>query len=261
MVLRNILKSLGIYRVYEKWLYDQVKNGEMPQHIGIILDGNRRWALGKSVSRAFGHAVGAQTGEEFLDWCYGLGIKTLTTWVFSTENFNRSEDEIHELFQILESEADRLSGDSRLDQEEVRVKAIGRIELLPEGIQKRIREIESKTEKYDKHFLNIAIAYGGRAEIVDAVKKIAEDLGARRISPSEISEDTFQRYLYTSHLPNPYPDLIIRTSGEERLSGFLPWQSAYSEFCFLDVYWPDFRRIDLLRAVRIYQSRKRRYGQ
>jgi tritrans,polycis-undecaprenyl-diphosphate synthase [geranylgeranyl-diphosphate specific] len=261
VALRNILRNLGVYRLYEKWLYDQVKNGEMPQHIGIILDGNRRWALGKSVSRAVGHAMGARTGEEFLDWCFGLGIKTLTTWVFSTENFKRSEDEVQELFQILESEADRLKGNSRLDQEQVRVKAMGRIELLPERLQRRIQEVEARTEKYNKHFLNIAIAYGGRAEIVDAVKKIAEDLGAKKISTNEISEDTFQRYLYTSHLPNPYPDLIIRTSGEERLSGFLPWQSAYSEFCFLDVYWPEFRRIDLLRAVRIYQSRKRRFGQ
>jgi tritrans,polycis-undecaprenyl-diphosphate synthase [geranylgeranyl-diphosphate specific] len=260
VTLRNILKSLGVYRLYEEWLCNQVRNGAIPQHIGIILDGNRRWALGKSVSRAMGHSVGAKTGEMFLEWCLGLEIKTLTAWVFSTENFRRSDKEVEEIFQILESEIDRLSEGPRLDQEHVRVKAIGRIGLLPERIKKHIQEIEARTEGYYEHYLNIAIAYGGREEIVDAVKKIAKDLEAKRISTDDISEDVFRRYLYTSHLPNPYPDLIIRTSGEERLSGFLPWQSAYSEFCFLDVYWPDFRRIDLLRAIRIYQGRKRRYG-
>ncbi len=121
--------------------------------------------------------------------------------------------------------------------------------------------MELTTQNYDRHFLNVAIAYGGRAEIVDAVKKIAEDLKSGKISAEGIDEEKFRRYLYTAHLPNPYPDLIIRTSGEERLSGFLLWQSAYSEFCFLDVYWPGFRRIDLLRAVRIYQNRRRRFGQ
>ncbi len=261
MALGAFLKRVGIYRLYEKWLQNQVKNGDMPQHIGIILDGNRRWAMEKSVSRMMGHSVGAKTGEEFLDWCLELGIRTLTIWIFSTENFRRSKEELHELFDILESEADILRKDPRIHQYQIRVKAIGRTELLPESIQKLIKEVELMSQNYDKHFLNVAIAYGGRAEIVDAVKKIAEDLKSGKISAEGIDEEKFRRYLYTAHLPNPYPDLIIRTSGEERLSGFLLWQSAYSEFCFLDVYWPGFRRIDLLRAVRIYQNRRRRFGQ
>ncbi len=261
MSLRAFLKSVGIYHLYGKWLENQVKSRDVPQHIGIILDGNRRWAMQKSLSRAIGHGYGARTGEKFLDWCLDLGIKTVTVWVFSTENFDRSEEEVQELFQIFESEAKSLEKDQRIHQHQVRVKAIGRIELLPESIQRIIRDIELMTQNYDKHFLNIAIAYGGRAEIVDAVKKIAGDLKSGKISPEEINEEKFRSYLYTAHLPNPYPDLIIRTSGEERLSGFLLWQSAYSEFCFLDVYWPEFRQIDLLRAVRIYQNRRRRFGQ
>jgi tritrans,polycis-undecaprenyl-diphosphate synthase [geranylgeranyl-diphosphate specific] len=135
------------------------------------------------------------------------------------------------------------------------------VDLLPKSLQEILREIEDATESYDKNYLNIALAYGGRTEIIDAARKIARDVGKGSVKPEEIDEQFFMKYLYTAHLPNPYPDLIIRTSGEERLSGFLLWQSAYSEFCFLDVYWPEFRRIDLLRAVRTYQQRKRRYGQ
>ncbi len=260
MALGAFLKGVGIYRLYEKWLQNQIKNGDLPQHIGIILDGNRRWAMQKAVPRMMGHTVGAKTGEEFLDWCLDLGIRTLTIWIFSTENFNRSKEEVHELFDIVESEVDILRKDPRIHQHQIRVKAIGRTELLPESIQKLIKEVELTTQNYDRHFLNVAIAYGGRAEIVDAVKKIAEDLKSGKISAEGIDEEKFRGYLYTAHLPNPYPDLVIRTSGEERLSGFLLWQSAYSEFCFLDVYWPGFRRIDLLRAVRIYQNRRRRFG-
>lgn len=261
MTLRGLLRAIGAYRLYEKWLNEQVKDRELPQHIGIILDGNRRWAKEHSYPTTLGHVTGAKMGEEFLEWCLNLGIRTVTIWVFSTENFDRSEEEVHGIFQIFESEVDRLGRDPRLHQHQVRVKALGRIELLPERIRKSIDDVEAATEGYDKHFLNIAIAYGGRAEIVDAVRKVAGDLGTGKIQRQDIDEELFQQYLYTSHLPNPHPDLIIRTSGEQRLSGFLPWQSAYSEFCFLDVCWPEFRRIDLLRAIRIYQSRRRRFGQ
>jgi tritrans,polycis-undecaprenyl-diphosphate synthase [geranylgeranyl-diphosphate specific] len=142
----------------------------------------------------------------------------------------------------------------------VQVKVIGRVHLLPEGLQKLIREVEKATQNYDKHFLNIAFAYGGRAEIVDATRKIAEKVQHGEIDIQKIDECLFEKYLYTAHMPKQDPDLIIRTSGEERLSGFLLWQSAYSELCFLDVYWPDFRVIDLLRAVRTFQKRKRRFG-
>jgi tritrans,polycis-undecaprenyl-diphosphate synthase [geranylgeranyl-diphosphate specific] len=140
------------------------------------------------------------------------------------------------------------------------VKAIGRLELLPDSLRSVLAEVEKVTRSYDEHYLNIAVAYGGRAEIVDAAKRIIDEVKSGYLDEESVDEDMFTKYLYTSHLPNPYPELIIRTSGEERLSGFLIWQAAYSEFIFLDVYWPEFRRIDLLRAVRTYQRRKRRFG-
>jgi len=254
------LEAIGVYKIYEKWLFDQVRHKEMPQHIGVVLDGNRRWAVGRMLPPWEGHKFGAKKAEDFLEWCLQLGIQTITAYVFSTENFERSENEVSQIFSIVEDQARRLDEDRRLAENEVRVKAIGRIELLPGRIQQLITKVEDQTKNYDKHFLNIAIAYGGRAEIVDAVRKMAGDLQNGTILPQNIEEDTFREYLYTAHLPNPYPDLIIRTSGEERLSGFLLWQSAYSELCFLDVYWPEFRKIDLLRAIRIYQKRKRTYG-
>jgi len=254
------LKILGAYRLYEKWLKGQVEKQDMPQHVAIILDGNRRWANERSLPYLEGHQYGARIAKEFLEWCLDLGIKTVTVYVFSTENFQRSNEEVERILRLIEDEARRLRNDQRLHENKVRVKTIGRIDLLPESLQQILRDVERETEGYGEHYLNIAIAYGGRAEIVDAARKIAENVTKQRVSLDQIDEELFRDYLYTAHLPNPYPDLIIRTSGEERLSGFLLWQSAYSEFCFLDVYWPDFRKIDLLRAVRTYQQRRRRYG-
>jgi len=259
-MLRSLLEATGVYKIYEKWLKDQVMSDEMPQHIGVILDGNRRWAIEQSLPKWEGHLWGGRKAEAFLEWCLELGIQTVTAYAFSTENFQRSRKEVERIFEVVEREAERLEGDDRLRENQVRVKVIGRTELLPETLQKLIAKIEDQTRNHDKHFLNVAIAYGGRAEIVDAARKIAQDLDIGKISPNDINEESFRDYLYTAHLPNPYPDLIIRTSGEERLSGFLLWQSAYSELCFLDVYWPEFRKIDLLRAIRIYQKRKRTYG-
>jgi tritrans,polycis-undecaprenyl-diphosphate synthase [geranylgeranyl-diphosphate specific] len=180
--------------------------------------------------------------------------------MFSTENFQRSKSEVEEIMRIAEERFQRILADERIHKNKVRVKVIGRVNLLPEHLQQLIADVEKSTEGYDKHFLNFAFAYGGRAEIVDAAKKIAEKVGTGDLSPDEVDEQLFEKHLYTSHMPNQDPDLIIRTSGEERLSGFLLWQSAYSELCFLDVYWPDFRFIDLLRAVRTFQNRKRRFG-
>jgi tritrans,polycis-undecaprenyl-diphosphate synthase [geranylgeranyl-diphosphate specific] len=151
--------------------------------------------------------------------------------------------------------------DKQIHEDKIRVKVIGRVNLLPEDLQQLIADVEKATQNYDKHFLNFAFAYGGRAEILDAAKRIAEEVHEGKLNPEEVNEKTFEQHLYTSHMPNQDPDLIIRTSGEERLSGFLLWQSAYSELCFLDVYWPDFRSIDLLRAVRTFQKRKRRFGE
>jgi tritrans,polycis-undecaprenyl-diphosphate synthase [geranylgeranyl-diphosphate specific] len=185
----------------------------------------------------------------------------VTLYTFSTENFRRSGDEVEEIMRIAQERFRQLLTDERVHGDKIRVKVIGRVNLLPEDLQKLIQDVEKATENYDQHFLNFAFAYGGRAEIVDAAKKIAEEVDDGKLKPSDVDEKTFERYLYTSHMPNQDPDLIIRTSGEERLSGFLLWQSAYSELCFLDVFWPDFRMIDLLRSVRTFQKRKRRFGE
>jgi tritrans,polycis-undecaprenyl-diphosphate synthase [geranylgeranyl-diphosphate specific] len=260
-MLEGFLRTIGAYAIYEKWLDRQVRKQPVPQHLGVILDGNRRWAITRSRLGYEGHWYGAKTTERFLEWCLELKIKTITLYVFSMENFNRPKGEVDTIFTVIEDEGKRLLKDPRLHQNQIRVKALGRVDLLPKSLQELLREIEDVTRSYDTYYLNIALAYGGRAEIIDAARKIASDVKNGSLGQDDIDEQSFMKYLYTAHLPNPYPDLIIRTSGEERLSGFLVWQSAYSEFCFLDVYWPEFRRIDLLRAVRTYQKRQRRYGQ
>lgn len=260
-MLSSLLSVLGVYKLYEKWLWYQVKNETKPEHIAIILDGNRRWALGQSLSPWIGHHHGADKVENLLDWCLDMGVKSITVYAFSTENFQRRVEEVEEILQVAGQKLQEILTDERIQKHEVRVKVIGRLGLLPKNLQEIILQVENATKNFDKHFLNVALAYGGRAEIVDATRKIAQRVEKGEMKPDSIDEALFERYLYTAHMSKQDPDLIIRTSGEERLSGFLLWQCAYSELCFLDVYWPDFRRIDLLRAVRTYQRRKRRFGQ
>lgn len=259
-MFKTILSSVGVYKVYEKWLWRQVKNGVKPEHIAIILDGNRRWAMDNAFNPWAGHEKGAEKVQKLLDWCLKLNVKSITLYTFSTENFQRSKGEVDEIMRIASENFRDLLTNERIHKNKVRVKVIGRLSMLPPDLQQLITHVENATQSYDEHFLNFAFAYGGRAEIVDAARKIAEEVYAGKIEPKKVDEKTFEKYLYTSHLPKQDPDLIIRTSGEERLSGFLLWQSAYSELCFLDVYWPDFRLIDLLRAVRTFQKRKRRFG-
>ncbi|MEM2419926.1 MAG: polyprenyl diphosphate synthase [Candidatus Bathyarchaeia archaeon] len=259
-MLRAILSATGIYKLYEKWLWHQIKKHEKPEHIAIILDGNRRWASEKELPPWLGHKEGAEKVEDLLEWCLRLNVKSITLYAFSTENFRRPKKEIEEIMRIACEKLQKILRDDRIHKNRVRVKVIGRRYLLPENLQRLIEEVERATQNYDEHFLNIAFAYGGRAEIVDAARKIAEKVQSGELNAKEVNEELFEKFLYTSHLPKQDPDLIIRTSGEERLSGFLLWQSAYSELCFLDVYWPDFRLIDLLRAIRTFQRRKRRFG-
>ena len=259
-MLTKVLSIIGAYKLYEKWLWIQVKNGVKLEHIAIILDGNRRWASENELNPWLGHRKGAETVEQLLDWCEKLNVKLVTLYTFSTENFRRTPGEIDEIMKITEEKFRKLLTDERIHRNKVHVRIIGRRNLLPESLQKLISEVEKATANYGNQFLNFAIAYGGRAEIVDAVQVIAEEVKAGKLEPEDIHESTIEKYLYTSHMPKQEPDLIIRTSGEERLSGFLLWQSAYSELAFLDVYWPDFRLIDLLRAIRTFQKRKRRYG-
>lgn len=260
-MLKTLLSAAGVYRLYEKWLQYQLKGGYKPEHIAIILDGNRRWATGQSINPWMGHSFGADKVEDLLSWCLELDVESITLYAFSTENFQRPSAEVKQILHIVEERLRKIMTDERIHKNKVRVKIIGRLGLLPKSLQELIMEVENATKDYGDHFLNVALAYGGRAEIVDAAKKIAQEIERGELKPDAIDEQVFENHLYTAYLPNQEPDLIIRTSGEERLSGFLLWQSAYSELCFLDVYWPDFRRIDLLRAVRTYLKRKRRFGQ
>ncbi|NHJ38735.1 MAG: di-trans,poly-cis-decaprenylcistransferase, partial [Asgard group archaeon] len=229
-----------------------------PHHIGVILDGNRRFARKKGLDEKEGHSFGATKVDELLKWCLKLDIKIITLYVFSTENFNRSSDEVSKIMDLLVKKLLEINQEPMIVDNKVKVKIIGRRKHLPNEIIDLIDKIEDKTKDYDKHILNIALSYGGRAEIVDAVKLIAQKVKKNEIDISNINEETIDIHLYTEGLPDP--DLIIRTSGEERLSGFLLWQSAYSELYFTDIYWPAFRKIDLWRAIRTFQQRERRYG-
>jgi tritrans,polycis-undecaprenyl-diphosphate synthase [geranylgeranyl-diphosphate specific] len=260
-MLKTLMSIFGVYRLYEKWLWHQVKKWEKPEHIAIILDGNRRWATDRLLQPWVGHHYGAEKVEELLKWCLDLGVESVTLYAFSTENFQRSSEEVYEVLKIAEEKLREVLMNEQIHKYEVKVKVIGRLNLLPKTLQKMIMEAEENTKNYDKHFLNVAIAYGGRAEIADAAKEIAKKVKKGWLTPEEIDEAIFEQHLYTAHMSKQDPDLIIRTSGEERLSGFLLWQCAYSELFFLDVYWPDFRCIDLLRAIRTFQMRKRRFGQ
>lgn len=259
-MLRGLLSALGVYKVYRQWLRMQIASKEKPKHIGIILDGNRRWASSRDMIPWKGHSEGAKKVRDFLKWCVDIGISSVTLYIFSTENFQRSQREVDEIMRLAEENLNEILKSDIIHENRVRLRAIGRTNLLPERIQELIREVEEATKDYDRFYLNLALAYGGRAEIVDAAKKIASKIVSGELTPDEIDEGVFEKYLYTSYLPQQDPDLIIRTSGESRLSGFLPWQSVYSELFFLDVYWPDFREIDLDRAIRSFQQRIRRFG-
>jgi tritrans,polycis-undecaprenyl-diphosphate synthase [geranylgeranyl-diphosphate specific] len=259
-MLKRMLSFIGAYKLYQKWLWQQVKGEVKPEHIAIILDGNRRWANENELNPWLGHKQGADTVELLLDWCHMLNVKYVTLYTFSTENFTRKSEEVEKIMQIAEERFRKLLKDERLHRDKVHVKVIGRANLLPKGLRDSIADIEKATENYDCYFWNFAFAYGGRAEIVDATKTIAMKVKSGELSIDDVSESTFEKYLSTSYMDKQDPDIIIRTSGEKRLSGFLLWQAAYSELLFLDVYWPEFRLIDLLRAIRTFQRRKRRFG-
>ena len=224
------------------------------------MDGNRRWAKRHLIIPKEGHWRGADSVENLLDWCEELDIKIITLYALSAENLDRNDDELEYLYELIRLRLEKLLRDSRIHRNKMRVKGIGRIELLPDSIKKILSELEEATENYDSHFLNIALAYGGQYELVDAVKKIGEKIKQGELKIEDINKDEIESHLYTSHLPQSSPDMILRTSGEKRLSGFLMWQSAYSELVFMDIFWPDFRKIDLMRAIRTFQERKRRLG-
>jgi len=244
-----------VYKLYEKRLLNRVKNGIIPRHIAIIMDGNRRYAKKRGLRPFQGHVFGSKKAEEVIEWCWELDIKMLTLYAFSTENFKRSEEEKKNIFSLIERELRRLLTDKRTYENKVRVKVIGRRELLPNNLLDTIEEVERATRNHRNYFLNIAVAYGGRQEIVDAAKKILKKVKEGILRPEMIDEDVVEEHLYSD---GDYVevDLVIRTGGELRLSNFLPWQAASSVAYFCDVYWPEFRKIDLLRAIRSWQFRR-----
>src|SRR6266542_1377132 len=252
-----------LYYFYQRQLLQQIREGPLPGHVGIILDGNRRYARQHGLTdHQESYRLGAQKLDDVLDWCGELGIHAFTLWRFSTENLNRPPEEVSGIRAAIEEKLRMLAQAPEVHRRHVRVRAVGKLELLPESTVAAIRAAETATATYNTMTLTIAVAYAGREEIADALRALLEDKAKRGNWREGIMEEFSQkeigRYLYAADLPDP--DLIIRTSGEIRLSGFLLWQSAYSEFYFSDVYWPAFRKIDFLRAVRAFQQRQRRFG-
>ncbi len=250
----------GLYKIYSRKLEKEIRNGDIPNHLALILDGNRRWAKKNLSMNKEGHWKGADAVENLLDWCEEFDIKIITLYVLSAENLSRKDEELEFLFDLIKTRLEKLYNDPRIHRNKMRVKAMGRIELLPESLKEVLHRLDTVTKDYNEHFLNIAIAYGGQDELVDAVKKIGGKIKNGILDINEINKKEIESNLYTSHLPQSSPDMILRTSGEKRLSGFLMWQSVYSELVFLDIFWPEFRKIDLMRAIRTYQKRKRRLG-
>jgi len=260
-IVSNIPRILfkPAYDLYERYLLEKVKaRGGIPKHVAIIMDGNRRWARKLKKPTWYGHLFGSKKLEEILDWCRELGIKTLTVYAFSTENFKRSPKEVNVLMNLFEQKFKELVNDERVHKYGIRVNVIGRKELLPENVRKAAEEAERVTKRYGNYTLNIALAYGGRSEIVDAIKRIVDDVKEGKITKDDIDEKLLKRYLYVPNMPDP--DIVIRTGGEIRISNFLLYQIAYSELFFVDVYFPEFRKIDFLRIIREYQKRERRFG-
>ncbi|MCM8790534.1 MAG: isoprenyl transferase [Candidatus Omnitrophica bacterium] len=228
----------------------------IPRHVAIIMDGNGRWAAKRGLPRIAGHRAGVKAVREAVDAARELGIKYITLYTFSTENWKRPRSEISALFRLLEDYLDKESG--KLDENNIRLNVIGRMEGLPEQLKAKLLRAMDRTKDNVALVLNLALNYGGRAEIVDAVRAIADEATKGKIQADDIDEERFSRYLYTAGMPDP--ELVIRTSGEFRISNFLLWQLSYAEIYILKKLWPDFRKEDFKRAISEYQSRERRFG-
>ena len=251
--------SDAAYQTYERRLLHQVKQGIIPRHVAVIMDGNRRFAkeigLGNAVE---GHDRGRDKLEEVLEWCLEVGVRILTVYAFSTENLARPNQEIQHLMRLFAENFRKVGDDKRVHEHKIRVSVFGNRDLLPPDVREAIDYAEARTKDYDAYRFNLAVAYGGREEILKAIRDVVSDARSGKVTPEQIDEKFFSRRLYTADLPDP--DLVLRTSGEERISNFLLWQLAYSELYFVEVYWPGFRKIDFLRALRSYQLRQRRFG-
>ncbi|MSZ44423.1 MAG: isoprenyl transferase [Actinobacteria bacterium] len=255
------MKAL-LYPLYERRIYSRLDFTQTPRHVGVILDGNRRWskanpAADGDVSTSRGHKAGAQKIIDLLDWCEESKVEVLTIWLLSNQNLNRAPEELEPLLQIIAETVNDLASRRRWE-----IRPVGSMELLPKNLVDQLTDVAAKTKGIKGVLVNVAIGYGGRSEIADAVKSVITSEANLGKSPAEIansiSVEEISRHLYTAGLPDP--DLVIRTSGEQRLGGFLLWQSANSEFYFCEAYWPDFRRVDFLRALRAYSQRSRRFG-
>lgn len=254
--LRDKLRGL-LVRLYARRVEGHLDHAQVPKHIGVIMDGNRRWAKAAGSTTEHGHRAGADKIEEFLGWCTETDVEVVTLWLLSTDNLDRPAEELVPLLGIIEGVVRTLAADGRW-----RVHHVGTPDILPDHVQTALKEAEESTAHVDGILVNVAIGYGGRQEIADAVRSMLLDAQERGTSIEDLADsvtvDLIGRHLYTGAQPDP--DLVIRTSGEQRLSGFMLWQTAHSEYYFCDVFWPAFRKVDFLRALRDYAARHRRYG-
>lgn len=247
----------AIYLAYARRLQKRLDPTQVPQHVGVILDGNRRWASLQGSSSEVGHRAGAAKIKEFLGWCEDAGVSVVTLWLLSTDNLARPPRELAELLRIIEDTVTDLAAERKW-----RLHPVGALDLLPAETARTLKDAAADTGQVSGLLVNVAVGYGGRQEVVDAVRALLTEQYERGLSIDEVAAtldvEHIAEHLYTKGQPDP--DLVIRTSGEQRLSGFLLWQSAHSEFYFCEAYWPDFREVDFLRAIRAYQSRQRRFG-
>jgi short-chain Z-isoprenyl diphosphate synthase len=256
-LIKRLIKAI-LFPLYERRLLSHLDFKETPHHVGIILDGNRRWAKSTlAASPEHGHQKGAEKIIEVLKWCEDVNVNIITLWLLSTDNLNRPAEELDPLLRIIGAAIDRL-----VELKMWEIRPLGALDLLPDWLQEKLKEAEKVSKGVTPIVVNVAVGYGGRRDIVDAVRTYIRTGIKAGQSADEIAElissDEIGKHLYTAGLPDP--DLVIRTSGEQRLSGFLLWQSAHSEFYFCEAYWPDFRRVDFLRALRAYSQRHRRFG-
>jgi short-chain Z-isoprenyl diphosphate synthase len=246
-----------IYPAYESRMVKALPPDQIPQHVGVMLDGNRRWARAVGADTAHGYQAGAANIEPLLDWCEEVGVKVVTLWLLSTDNLNRPPEQLTGLLAIIEGAVATLAEEGRW-----RLHTVGALDLLPAATAAKLKAAEDATQDAEGLLVNIAVGYGGRREIADAVRALLQEQASRGMTLEELAEvidvEHIAEHLYTKGQPDP--DLVIRTSGEQRLGGFLLWQSAHSEFYFCEAYWPDFRRVDFLRAIRAYAQRERRFG-
>jgi short-chain Z-isoprenyl diphosphate synthase len=246
-----------VYGVYERRIQAALDPDAIPRHVGVIVDGNRRWAKAFGADSRTGHAAGADNVVRLLRWCEEVGVDVVTLWLLSTDNLNREERELRPLIAVIEDVTERIAASGRW-----RLHPMGALDLLPSSTARRLKELDEETRGATGLTVNAAIGYGGRREIADAVRSLLHEHAARGTSIEELAEvldvEHIASHLYTRGQPDP--DLVIRTSGEQRLSGFLLWQSAHSEFYFCEAYWPAFRKVDFLRALRSYAERERRFG-